>query len=241
MIILDSIANNFSHFSIPELVEAISNPTNLGIILSLVLIEGLLSSDNALVLAMMVKKLPKEEQKKALFYGILGAYVFRFIAIGLGTVLIKIWWVKLLGAAYLLWLGIKYFIQKNELLKRNIKEKKLSFWRTVLAVELIDISFSLDSILAALGVSNVLWVLLIGAILGILMMRGVANIFIKIISKYPELETTAYILVILIGIKMALTLIHIEISSELFIVFMVLLFGGTFLINKIKNSKKKNI
>ena len=96
-------------FSAEALLQAVTNPVNWGIIGTLVLLEGLLSADNALVLAMMVKHLPEEQRKKALFYGILGSYAFRFVAIALGTVLIKIWWVKLIGAMYLLYLAGAFF------------------------------------------------------------------------------------------------------------------------------------
>ncbi|MET3209662.1 UNVERIFIED_CONTAM: YkoY family integral membrane protein [Paenibacillus sp. PvR008] len=87
--------------------------SSIAIIVMLVIMEGLLSVDNALVLAVMVGHLPKEQQKKALFYGLIGAYAFRFIAILLGTLLVKIWWIKLVGGAYLMWLVVKYFIDKN--------------------------------------------------------------------------------------------------------------------------------
>lgn len=97
-----SISENYGHFfSWSDIVGTLSDPVSWGIIGSLILLEGLLSADNALVLAVMVKHLPKEQQKKALFYGILGAYLFRFLAIGLGTFLIKFTLVKVLGALYL--------------------------------------------------------------------------------------------------------------------------------------------
>ncbi len=95
-------------------VEVLTDPVSWGLIGTLIILEGLLSADNALVLAVMVKHLPEKQRKKALFYGLLGAYVFRFIAIGVGVFLIKLWWVKVLGAAYLAWLAIKYFIDKSK-------------------------------------------------------------------------------------------------------------------------------
>ena len=95
-------------------VQVLSDPVSWGLIGTLIILEGLLSADNALVLAVMVKHLPEKQRKKALFYGLLGAYVFRFIAIGVGVFLIKLWWVKVLGAAYLAWLAIKYFIDKSK-------------------------------------------------------------------------------------------------------------------------------
>ena len=69
----------------------------------LVILEGLLSADNALVLAILVLGLPKEQQRKALRYGILGAFFFRALATLLAVYLIQLSWVKLVGAAYLLY------------------------------------------------------------------------------------------------------------------------------------------
>ena len=158
-------------------VQVLTDPVSWGLIGTLVILEGLLSADNALVLAVMVKHLPEKQRKKALFYGLLGAYIFRFIAIGVGVFLIKLWWIKVLGAAYLAWLAIKYFIDKS---KQAGNEEEIAgmntegilirlfgtFWGTIAAVEIMDIAFSVDSVLAAFGVSEQIWVLLLGGMLG---------------------------------------------------------------------------
>ena len=68
----------------------------------LVALEGVLSADNAMVLAVLVLGLPRHQQQKALRYGILGAFVFRITAIMFATYMIEIVWVQLLGAGYLL-------------------------------------------------------------------------------------------------------------------------------------------
>src|SRR3954452_7651041 len=102
--------------------EGLSSPKAWGLILSLAVLECILSADNALVLSAFVKPLPKEQQKKALVYGLWGAYLFRFIFIGLGTFLIKLWWIKLIGALYLLWLAVKFF--KDKLLHKATGEEE---------------------------------------------------------------------------------------------------------------------
>ena len=71
----------------------LTDPVSWGLILSLVLIEGLLSADNALVLAVLVRHLPEQQRKKALLYGMIGAYFFRFIFIGIGVYLVKFWFI----------------------------------------------------------------------------------------------------------------------------------------------------
>lgn len=230
-------------------ITVLSNPVSWGLIGTLVLLEGLLSADNALVLAVMVKHLPENKRRKALFYGLLGAYTFRFIAIGVGVYLIKLWWVKILGAAYLAWLSLKYFLdQKKEKETSNTESKEVNkggilsrafgpFWGTVASVELMDVAFSVDSILAALGVSDQVWILLLGGMLGVLMMRGVAGIFLKLIDRIPELETSAYVLILIIAVKMLLSVFDIHISHEFFFILLFIVFLGTFIIH-FRNKKK---
>ena len=142
----------------------------------LVLLEGLLSADNALVLAVLVLGLPKDEQRKALRYGILGAFGFRFLATVFAAYMIGLAWVKLLGALYLLYLPIKHFSGGDAEARRTPKPAKAwlgltAFWATVVKVELTDIVFAIDSILVAVAMSSKLWVIVTGGLLGILAMR----------------------------------------------------------------------
>ena len=248
MSILQGILDTYAQFfDLDMWIKVLQDPVSWGLIGTLVVLEGLLSADNALVLAVMVKHLPEEKRKKALFYGLIGAYVFRFIAIGIGMFLIKLWWVKLLGALYLAWLSVKYFIDKRKgageeeeahgMNQNSILFRMFGvFWGTVAMVELMDIAFSVDSVLAAFGVSNEVWILLLGGMLGILMMRGIAGVFLKLLERIPELETTAYILILIIASKMLLSLIEIEISHTLFFIILVVAFGATFIIHYMKNS-----
>lgn len=226
-------------FSLQALLATLSDPVNLGIIGSLIILEGLLSADNAFVLAVIVRGLPKKQQKKAIFYGIWGAYLFRFLAIGFGVYLVQIRWVKVIGALYLLWMSVKYFFTNKEDQEDNsIQQSDKSFWAVVLQVELMDIAFSIDSVLAAFGVSNKVWVLFLGAVFGILMMRGVARIFLILIEKYPELETTAYVLVALIGMKMMASVFGYVMSDEAFFAFLCAVFIGTFIVHYIHRQRQ---
>lgn len=252
MSVFQDILNTYAQFFDWEMWgEVLTDPVSWGLIGTLVILEGLLSADNALVLAVMVKHLPEKQRKKALFYGLLGAYLFRFIAIGVGVYLIKLWWVKILGAGYLAWLSIKYFMDKRkESLATEVEEEHSinkngllirlfgTFWGTVAAVELMDIAFSVDSVLAAFGISEEVWVLLLGGMLGVLMMRGIAGIFITLIDRIPELETTAYILILFIAIKMLLKVFHIDIGHVTFFVILLVTFGATFVVH-FMNKKKK--
>ncbi|KWX72712.1 TerC family protein [Paenibacillus jilunlii] len=234
-----SISDNYGHFfSWSDIVGTLSDPVSWGIIGSLVLLEGLLSADNALVLAVMVKHLPKEQQKKALFYGILGAYLFRFLAIGLGTFLIKFTLVKVLGALYLFYIAYKGLFKGGE--EDHTENKGTSFWRTVLMVELMDIAFSIDSVVAAFGLSDKVWVLFLGGILGVLMMRGVAQLFLKLIARFPELEQTAFLLIAIIAGKMMAGAFGYEMSHVVFFTILIAVFVGTILYSSGKKKREAN-
>ncbi|MEN6414135.1 MAG: TerC family protein [Veillonellales bacterium] len=235
---LQAMLNNFAgFFSFAEFWSELADPMSWGLIGTLVMLEGLLSTDNALVLAVMVNHLPPEKQRKALFYGILGAYLFRFLAIGIGLFLIHIWWIKLIGALYLLWLPLQHFRERNQK-KRRVTVKRLGFWRTVLTVEIMDIAFSIDSILAAFGVSEKVWVLYLGGILGVAMMRGVAQVFLTLLKRFPGLETAAYVLIAVIGLKMFGAAFDYHVNDALFFTTMLALFFGTVVLQDLGRGRR---
>ncbi|WP_413364629.1 TerC family protein [Lysinibacillus sp. 3P01SB] len=230
-------------------VEVLTDPVSWGLIFSLVIIEGLLSADNALVLAILVKHLPEKQRKKALLYGLIGAYFFRFLFIGIGVYLVKFWFIKLLGGAYLAWISISHFIKKSNDGEEGKEFNKQSwlvrvfgvFWATVISVELMDIAFSVDSILAAFAISDKVWVLLIGGMIGILMMRTIAGFFVTLIDKIPELETTAFILIGIIALKMLLSIVGIHISNYAFFAILIIAFAVTILIHFAKKGKERTL
>ena len=183
-------------------------------IVLLVLLEGLLSADNALVLAVLVLGLPKHQQKQALRYGILGAFFFRGVATLLATQLIEFGWVKLAGAAYLLYLPYSHFLGGEEGHDRRAPKPAKAmlglsaFWATVVKVELTDIVFAIDSILVAVAMSNKTWVILTGGILGIIAMRLVIGKLLALIQRYPALVDGAFVIIAWVGIKLLLEYGH---------------------------------
>lgn len=174
----------------------------------LVFLEGVLSIDNALVLALIVNHLPAAQHKRALTYGLVGAVVFRLIAISAAAFLMKWTWVKFAGGAYLLYLAANYWWAQNKSDENTKQAKARNFWMTVLVVELTDIAFAIDSILTAVALTKKLWVVLTGGILGLIMMRFAASVFIKLLDKYPRFEPTAYLLVFIIGAKLIIDGFH---------------------------------
>ena len=193
------------------------------IIFSLVMIECLLSVDNAVVLAAQTRVLPTlKEQEESLFYGIWGSYIFRFLIIGIGVYLINFWEIKVIGAAYLIYLVYRYFhnkffgkraMRKTREGKTRLTGRKL-FWTVVLQIEFMDIIFSIDSV-----------------------------VIMKLMRKVPELEPMAYILIFVIAIKLFLTIpaIDIEIPSGIFGSFILLVFAVTIIIHFIRRSQKKKV
>lgn len=202
----------------------LQHPMNaIFLILGVVLLEIILSFDNAAVLATMVKDLPKEQQSKALKYGIIGAYVFRGVALIAVESILKFWWLKPIGGAYLLYMAIKHFSNKSiqDEIEDEVAETKKSFiyrstvgmigifWSTVLAVEFMDIVFSIDNIFAVVAFSENIVLICIGVFIGILAMRFVAKYFVVLMERYPSLEKAAFLVIGILGIKLCLSvLVH---------------------------------
>jgi len=173
----------------------------------LVFLEGVLSVDNALVLAILVKRLPEAERQKALTYGIGGAFFFRIVALSFTTYLTQWMWLKFVGGGYLILLALKNLwagFKKDSTDDTKALSPVQSFWKTVLIIELTDIAFALDSILAAVALTQKLWIVITGGILGIIMMRFAASAFVHLLEKFPRIERVAYVLVLLIGTKVVL-------------------------------------
>jgi YkoY family integral membrane protein len=228
---------------VPDFSSLISQiqATDLITIGLLVMLEGLLSADNAMVLAVLVLGLPKAEQQQALRYGILGAFGFRALATVFAYYLINLGWVKLVGAGYLLYLAIHHFRQHGGSETRRTPPKATSllglspFWSTVFKVELTDIVFAIDSILVAVAMSPKLWVILTGGILGIVMMRLVIGQLLAIVERYPPLVDGAFLIIAWVAIKLFIEYLHaehyiaFEVPKWLSLGLIVLIFGISFL------------
>ncbi|HYG38447.1 MAG TPA: hypothetical protein VD908_07515 [Cytophagales bacterium] len=211
-----------------ELYFGTDTETILFIILNLIVIESLLSVDNAAALALMVKDLPMTQRGKALKYGIFGAYFFRGVCLIFSSVLIQIGWIKAFGGFYLLWISINHLISKPDVniiketeeqvekswlqkAKHGIYKKTLGllgpFWATVILVEIMDLSFSVDNIFAAVAFTDKIGLICVGVFIGILAMRFVAQKFVVLLEKYPKLETSAFVVLLLLGLKLVVSYI----------------------------------
>jgi YkoY family integral membrane protein len=216
----------------------------------LVLLEGALSADNALVLAVLVLPLPPEQRTRALRYGIGGAFAFRILSTLFATYMIHWNWVKLIGALYLLYLPAKHFIEHPENRPGGAKAAiktflgLSAFWSTVIRVELTDIVFAIDSILVAVAMSRKAWVIVTGGILGILAMRLLIGQLLGIVQRYPAIVDGAYVIVAWVGIKLMIEYFHSigliawEVPRWLSITVVFVLFGMSAIYARWKEQKK---
>src|SRR6478672_7896244 len=176
----------------------------------LIVLEGLLSADNALVVAVMILGLPRAEQKNALKYGLVGAFLFRTVATLLAVYLIQLAWVKLLGGLYLLHLTYQHFFRSGTAEERSKPRPARpwlglsALWGTILKVELVNIAFSVDSILVAVAMSSKTWVVLAGGLIGIVAMRVVIAQLLSIVRRYPTLVDGAFVIIAIVGTKLLL-------------------------------------
>jgi tellurite resistance protein TerC len=226
------------------------------IVLQLIFLEGILSIDNAAVLGALVSPLPDDEnipwprslrrfgarvnrilgkqRLAALRVGLLGAYVGRGAMLFITSFLIHNPWIRLVGAAYLIRLAFDELGDTSP--NEETEEEKLrdvkahSFWSVVLTVEVMDLIFSIDNVIAAVSLSDEIWVVMLGVGIGILTMRFAAGIFSYAVQREPILKPAAYVLVLNIGIQLIIEQIwHVEIGDVTRFVISVGIIGGALL------------
>ena len=215
------------------------------IVIQLIFLEGVLSLDNAAVLGALVTPLPHDQpipwpralrrigrplnrllgmqRDAALRVGLLGAYCGQALMLALATFIVQNPWLRLVGGLYLLYLALKYL---GELGSETCDESQgivhagsSGFWSVVLSVELADLAFSLDNVVAAVSLSDRFWVVYLGVAIGILLMRFAASLFSRLIEWEPNLQTAASLLILAIAVELLL--------DDLFgIHFVELMIGG---------------
>lgn len=216
------------------------------IVVQLIFLEGILSIDNAAVLGAMVVHLPNDtpipwprslsflsgwsntvlgpQQQAALKVGLLGAYVGRGTMLAIAGIIVRLPWVRILGATYLFYLAVGhlaelYHQQQDDAQTAAGEEPPIrrvgsGFWGTVLALEFADLAFSVDNVIAAVALSDKLWVVMLGVAIGIIVMRFAATIFTNLIAWEPALGTGAYLLLLAIGTELLLEeLFHIQLQE----------------------------
>jgi tellurite resistance protein TerC len=211
------------------------------IIVQVIFLEGILSIDNAAVLGAMVSVLPPKDmvpwpgplkflgppvhrilggqRSAALKVGLLGAYVGRGLMLVLANFVIHNHYLKLLGAGYLIKLAFDNLGEAESGEEDQVRAKRMEgrgFWNVVIAVELADLAFSLDNVVAVVALSNNLYIVMFGVFIGIVTMRFAAGIFTWMILREPILKPAAYLVVFNIGAELLLDeFLGIEINAWL--------------------------
>jgi YkoY family integral membrane protein len=204
-------------------------PEIIPILVVLILLEAILSADNAIALAAIVRSLPDPKQEEwALRYGLVGAFVLRMVLIFTATWVIRYWQFELAGALYLLWLSGKFFWANNQDGHDTQHPVRMAskMWQVVLLVSLTDLAFSLDSVTAAVAVAQETWLVVIGGIAGIIALRFLAELFIKWLAEFTRLEAAGYVIVLLVGLRLLLKVVADDLVPPEWV--MLLIIGLTF-------------
>lgn len=181
---------------LPQIREA------LPVIISLIIIEGLLSVDNILAIATLAAQLPEKQKKTALRMGLAGAYIFRGVALFFVGFIMANMWIKIIGAFYLIHLMAEHFSNyaaEHDDNPETNPTKARAFWPTVFAILLMDMSLSVDNVVTAVAMSDNIRVVVLGVCLGLLALWLFATISLRLVEKYPILQHTAFLLIGYVG------------------------------------------
>jgi YkoY family integral membrane protein len=201
------------------------------LLLVLVALEAVLSADNAIALASISQGLVDEKLRpKALNLGLIFAYILRIVLIVAATWVAKYWQFQALGAVYLLWLVFKYFTAGKDEDGEQIRPQYTSLWQIIPIIAFTDLAFSLDSVATAIAVSTDTWLVITGATIGIILLRFMADLFIRWLDEYLHLEDAGYVAVCLVGIKLLVRAFNptLEIPEQFTVAMVAIIFTWGF-------------
>lgn len=180
------------------------------VVLSLIVIEGLLSVDNALAIAALASHLDEKRRKIAMTIGYAGAYGFRILALFIADIIIDNHWLMILGSLYLIWLMCAHFAELKEVKSEEGEVVNVShhtFAGTIAMIAFLDLSLSFDNVVAAVAFArDNITLVYVGVTIGIITLRLVAGYCIKLLEKHPWLEHTAFLLVGFVGLLLCVEL-----------------------------------
>ncbi len=180
---------------------------SLQVVVALIVIEGLLSVDNALAIAALASHLEEKKRKLAITIGYAGAYGFRILALFLASYILHNHWLMALGAGYLIWLMCNHFAESEDEEEHKGAHKVPSFAKTIALIAFLDLSLSFDNVVAAVAFArDSILLVYVGVTIGILTLRLVAGYCIKLLEKHPWLEHTAFLLVGFVGALLCIEL-----------------------------------
>ena len=162
------------------------------ILIKIILIDLVLSADNAIVIGMTASQFNDQIRKKVLIYGTIAAVICRIVFAGATAFLLKIHGIKTFGALLLLWVVYKLYVDiikpnegGNEGKVQLDEKKKNTFSAAVITILVADISLSLDNVIAVAGAAgNHYGMLVFGLVLSIILMATMANFISLYVKKY---------------------------------------------------------
>jgi len=194
----------------------------------LISLELLLSADNAVALASLTKSLESSQLRaRALNIGITISLLFRIFLILLSNLLLKFIFIRIFAGLYLIYLFFSNVLinpkLQNSESDKNMIQNKFKFFKVVALLSITDFAFSIDSITTAVAISDQYILIIFGALIGVLALRFTSGIFLKLLDKFPRLETAGYIAILIVGIKLLLnTLIKESILPDYYFYILIL-------------------
>lgn len=151
-------------------------------LLAIIMIDLVLAGDNAILIGLAARKLPKEQQKKVILWGAIGAIVIRTIATLLVVYLLEIPGLHLIGGLLLIWIAYKLLVEEEE----HEVNAADSLWGAVKTIIIADALMGLDNVLAVAGASHGnMWLVTIGLLVSIPVVMWGSTLILKLIERYP--------------------------------------------------------
>ena len=219
--------------SLPSLSDFFEGADQWGEIFALlpvlVLLELILSADNAVALAAIARSSRQPEQERlALNLGIGMALVLRIALIVVAQWVLQNTWVQLFAAAYLVWLVVDHFKSRSDdsasaLDDDGSDRSERPFLKTVLLLAFTDLAFSIDSVAAAVAISDQILLISAGAFIGIVALRFTSALFIRWLDLYPRLETAGFLAVAFVAFRLIVHVIVPDLNQPDWLTLLVVL------------------
>lgn len=186
---LHLLGSEFLHIGIKE----------IGLIMGIIVMDAALSGDNSIAISALAMNLPEKIRSKAVWYGMVLAAVLRLIALSLANFIMTNPWVQILGGLYLIKLCWDHFRKEDD---GEEAKPKSSFIAVLIGIGLLDISLSLDNVIAVVAMTSNLAVIFIGVMISIAMLAVATKLTQAVMKRYESLEPAAYIILAFLGVVM---------------------------------------
>tara|TARA_B100001245_G_C22872467_1_gene419546 strand:- start:203 stop:796 length:594 start_codon:yes stop_codon:yes gene_type:complete len=160
-------------------------------LISIILADLALAGDNAMLVGMIAKSMPKEFRNKTIFYGIMGAVIFRIIFALFAFKLMQIPELLIVGGIFLLWIAwglARHGLGSSPLKEKLISSKPKSVRTAIIQLILADLAMSFDNVIAVAGAAhNYLWIMIFGLALSVALMIVASKFIANFLERYPRM------------------------------------------------------